>query len=471
MTLPQTNQDINISPLDLNTIQCRLIDEISRSQQSGCPFALLLLIVELNDNESDTDSTPIIESITAPDSAAASITDKSKNTDTNLAMHSTQEVSQSLLKEIKQRMLNASTASTFVACLGKKVVVILPELKDINLDSTVQRIIKTLNDPFELDDQTKNIVVNIGISVYPDDANDVETLLKNTEQVLALAGNKTPNSYHYFSQSGQDRALRKSRMSKDLHRALEEKQFEVYYQPIVNMRSGTISKAEALLRWHHPLKGLLNPMEFLPAAEEMGLIHDIGDWVFSDAVVQAKSWKNSYNSEFQIAINMSPLQFKIEHQLFEREWFNALQRVASKDLNIVIEVTETLLQEVTQDVIDKIIWLRRSGFEIAIDDFGTGCSSVATINRIKFDYIKIDRQLVSVLDKDPEEVAVCEAIIAMAHKLGLKVIAEGVETENQEKILIDAACDFAQGYFYSTPVPVTEFDELLKHGCQQTDIL
>ncbi|VAW81172.1 diguanylate cyclase/phosphodiesterase (GGDEF & EAL domains) with PAS/PAC sensor(s) [hydrothermal vent metagenome] len=458
MTSPQNNQDTSIVVLDSKMMQCRLADDIIRSQQSGLPFAVLLLVIKQGNHKFLNEG-------------ADSVASSGANTAVNLAINPAQEASQLLLDGINRRLITDSAGSYFVASLGTKIVIVLPDLQDININSTVHSIIKKLHEPFNIEQQLQYISVNIGISFYPDDANDADTLFKNAEQMVTSAINKGSNSYHYFSQSGQDLAQSKERMNKDLHRALEEEQFEIYYQPIVNMRSGTISKAEALLRWHHPLKGLLNPMEFLPVAEETGLIHDIGDWVFNDAVLQANTWKNNYNSELQIAINMSPLQFKLEHQLFETEWFNALLRVASKGLNIIIEVTESLLQEVTQNVIDKIRWLRKTGFEIAIDDFGAGYSSVASINKIKFDYIKIDRQLVSALDNKPEEIAVCEAIIAMAHKLKLKVIAEGVETESQEKILIDAGCDFAQGYFFSTPVPVAEFEQLLKHGCQQTDIL
>ncbi len=416
----------------------RLGHEITRAKRSELPLALLRVAVKLSTKDGDEK--------------------------TNFSINS-------ILPEITYRLVSCIRESDTVSYLDDVFVLILPEIRDRSVDSVSHKIIDELCKQYEFNSQVVTITVNVGISFYPDDANDVETLYKNTEQAILASKKKDKNHFEYFTQSMQDAAQKKLRMSNDLKQALNDKQFEIYYQPIVNIRSGVISKGEALLRWHHPLKGLLNPMEFLSIAEETGLMHDIGDWVFQEAVDRERVWKQSYKSEFQIAINMSPVQFKKEYQLFETEWFNALQRAISSGANIIIEVTEALLQDVDSGVIDKMILLREAGLEIAIDDFGTAQSSLTNINKIRVNYIKIDRKLVASIEGDQGEAVVCDAIIAMAHKLGLKVIAEGVETEVQEKILTDAGCDFAQGYLYSTPVPAIEFEQLLKDGCRQIDIL
>ena len=224
---------------------------------------------------------------------------------------------------------------------------------------------------------------------------------------------------------------------------------------------GNIFKAEALLRWQHPARGMVSPMDFIPLAEETGLINEIGDWVFSESARCAQSWSKKFGGNFQVSVNMSPVQFKIEGEAFALEWFQYLNELGISGKNIVVEITENLLLNAETNVIDKLLWLRDAGIQVAIDDFGTGYSSLSYLKKFDIDYLKIDRVFVQNLETDKNDIVLCEAIIVMAHKLGLKVIAEGVETEGQKKLLADAGCDFAQGYLYSKPVPAEQFELLL----------
>lgn len=280
---------------------------------------------------------------------------------------------------------------------------------------------------------------------------------------MYAAKKKGRNCFSYFTQSLQDAAQNRLRLSNDLRNALHANQFELYYQPIIDLRTGNIHKAEALIRWHHPVRGMVNPLDFIPLAELTGLIHKTGDWVFRESAQKARQWSNSYDRSFQITINISPVQFKTESKLFTKTWQQCLQELKLSGQNIIVEITEGLLLNADDEVIDKLLWLRDTGIQVAIDDFGTGYSSLSYLKKFDIDYLKIDKSFVHNLEIDNNNIALSEAIIMMAHKLGLKVIAEGVETEQQKQMLIDADCDYAQGYLYARPVPADEFEALLQH--------
>jgi EAL domain-containing protein (putative c-di-GMP-specific phosphodiesterase class I) len=229
-----------------------------------------------------------------------------------------------------------------------------------------------------------------------------------------------------------------------------------------------IDKAEALLRWHHPVRGTVNPLEFIPLAENTGLIHQLGDWAFKESAHNAAVWRDTYDNKFQVTVNISPVQFKTERKTFTREWQKYLEELELSGENIIVEITEGLLLNVDDEVIQKLLWLRDTGIQVAIDDFGTGYSSLSYLKKFDIDYLKIDKSFVHNLNIDDNNIALSEAIIVMAHKLGLKVIAEGVETEQQKKMLIDAGCDYAQGYLFSRPLPADELEVILhkQHNMQ-----
>jgi len=251
------------------------------------------------------------------------------------------------------------------------------------------------------------------------------------------------------------------RLTNDLRSAVELQQLRVLYQPIIELASGKISKAEALVRWQHPALGLISPVDFIPLAEESGLIVGIGDWVFKQALQQCKHWRAMYDPAFEVSVNKSPAQFKSDSSDSD-DWLAHLHQQEMPGSSLVIEITEGLLLDVDDSVRDKLLAFRDAGVQVAIDDFGTGYSSLSYLRELDIDYLKIDRAFIHGMDSNKNQMALCEAIIVMAHKLGLKVVAEGVETQSQHDILFGAGCDYAQGYLYSRPVPAEQLELLLQ---------
>ena len=369
-----------------------------------------------------------------------------------------------LLQEAGRRISDCVRHSDTVARLGgDEFTIILHELQeDSHIENVAQKIIGKLEDAFQLGNEVVYISGSIGITLYPNDAGDIDTLLKNADQAMYAAKKNGRNCFSYFTQSLQDIAQTRRRLTNELRSAAQtNRQFEVYYQPIIDLKTGRITKAEALLRWHHHEHGSISPLEFIPLAEETGLIHKIGNWVFRQSTEKAKHWSNRFSTNFQVSVNLSPVQFKLENQLFISEWESYLQKLELSGQNVVVEITEGLLLDAEPEVVDKLLWLRDAGIQVAIDDFGTGYSSLSYLKKFDIDYLKIDKSFVNNLENNTNDTALCDAIILMAHTLGLTVIAEGVETEEQKKILADAGCDFAQGYLFSRPVPADEFEAIL----------
>lgn len=376
-----------------------------------------------------------------------------------------------LLQEAARRFLSCVRESDTVARLGgDEFTFILSELPaDIrHVEDIAQKIIDNLSEPFYLGNEIVHVSASIGITLYPNDAGDLETLLKNADQAMYVAKNKGRNRYSYFTQSLQESAQARLRLTNDLRGALSAGQFRVYFQPVVDLSTERIHKAEALIRWQHPERGMVNPVEFIPLAEDSGLINEIGDWVFRESARWAKQWSQKFGDDFQVSVNMSPIQFRAEGKVFAETWLHHLQELQLPGKNIVIEITEGLLLNAESDIIDKLLVFRDAGIQVAIDDFGTGYSSLSYLKKFDIDYLKIDQSFVRNLATDPNDLALSEAIIVMAHKLGLKVIAEGVELEGQRDMLAAAGCDYAQGYLFSKPVPPEQFEALLQREVKQS---
>ena len=234
------------------------------------------------------------------------------------------------------------------------------------------------------------------------------------------------------------------------------KEFELHYQPIVAMATGEVAKAEALLRWFHPERGSVSPAEFIPVAEDTGLIVEIGNWVFEQAARQSAQWRKTLGVEIQISVNKSPIQFRDEGTLLHN-WLELLQQLDVTGTGVCVEITEGLLLDASMGVTEKLLAYRDAGVQVSLDDFGTGYSSLAYLKKFDIDYLKIDQSFTRNIDTDENDHTLCEAIIVMAHKLGMKVIAEGVETEAQRQVLLNAGCDYGQGYLFSKPVSASEF--------------
>jgi len=368
-----------------------------------------------------------------------------------------------LLKEAAYRLQGCVREVDTVARLGgDEFTVILSELQDPgNVDRVARHILQRMSAPFKLGDEIAHVSASIGITLYPQDGTEIEDLLKNADQAMYAAKHEGRNRYHYFTASMQEAAQVRMRLVNDLRVALEGNQFEVVYQPIVELSSGIIHKAEALIRWRHPTRGMINPLEFIPLAEDTGMIVSFGNWVFHEAARQAAQWRERHHPGFQISVNISPVQFRNEG-IDSSTWFEHLNRLGLPAQGIVVEITEGLLLEATEKVTEQLLRFRDAGIEVALDDFGVGYSSLSYLKKFDIDYLKIDQSFVRNLTKESDDLALCEAIIVMAHKLGIKVIAEGVETAEQRFLLAEAECDYAQGYYFTGPVSADHFENLLK---------
>jgi len=370
-----------------------------------------------------------------------------------------------LLKEAAQRLRSCVRNSDTVARLGgDEFTVIMGELDELGSVERVARdILAKLVDPFQLGLETAYVSASIGITLFPADASDMQVLLRNADQAMYEAKHQGRNRFNYFTASMQEAAQARLQLAIDMRTALNDGQFRVHYQPIVELGSGKISKAEALVRWQHPKHGLLTPEDFVPLSEEVGLIIEIGDWVFQESARQVARWRQLFDEDFRIGINKSGIQFYDENRKSHADWFAYLQQQHISATGITVEITEDLLLDANPLMQEKIAGLRAGGMQVALDDFGKGYSSLAYFRKPAIDYLKIDATLVHGLAMGTSDMALCESIITMAHKLGIKVIAEGVETVEQRALLLASKCDYAQGFLFSAPVSADEFEAKLKH--------
>ena len=372
-----------------------------------------------------------------------------------------------LLVDAARRIGACVRKSDTVARLGgDEFTVILSPLEHTDrVELIAQQIIDSLRAPFALGQEQAFVSASIGITLYPDDALDIDDLLKHADQAMYAAKGGGRNRYSFFTPALQVAALNRMRLTNDLRGALAGRQFALYFQPIVHLESGRVHKAEALIRWHHPQRGTVSPLEFIPLAEASGLIADIGEWVFHESVQWVRRWRREHDPAFQVSINQSPLEFQREDGCY-RAWVEHLQALSLPGQSVVVEITEGLLLDANSAVSDKLLQLRDAGIQVALDDFGTGYSSLSYLKKFDIDYLKIDRSFTRNLAPDSSDMALSGAIIVMAHKLGLKVIAEGVETPEQRDLLAAAGCDYGQGYLFAKPMPADEFDVFLKSAAR-----
>nr|WP_316641180.1 EAL domain-containing protein [uncultured Roseateles sp.] len=367
-----------------------------------------------------------------------------------------------LLKEAAQRICHCVREADTVARLGgDEFTVILAELHDLaRVEAIAQHINQALAAPFELRGEQAYVSASIGITLYPHDATEIDDLLKQADQAMYVAKDAGRNCFSFFTPALQVAAVARMRLTNDLRGALANEELRLYFQPVVDLASGRIHKAEALLRWEHPTRGMVSPAEFIPLAEASGLIHDIGEWVFQQAAQWVKRWREQLDPYFQVAVNQSPIEFQRQGRR-SALWLAHLKALGLPGGALVVEITEGLLLDASPGVTEQLLEFRDAGVEVALDDFGTGYSSLSYIQKFDIDYLKIDQSFVRNLRPGARDVALCKAIIVMAHELGIKVIAEGVETTAQRELLTAAGCDYAQGYLFAKPLPAEAFDALL----------
>lgn len=374
-----------------------------------------------------------------------------------------------VIRAIAQRLQDCLRESDTVSRLGgDEFVLLLQGLQADNgqVTATLSRILAEVGQPLKAGHHELNMTCSLGISLYPQDGSDVDTLLKHADAAMYQAKHVGRNNFQFFTASLNQRARDRLDLEHSLRHAVEREEFILHYQPKIDLRSGNIVGAESLIRWKGP-RGLVPPARFIPVAEETGSIESIGEWVLERACRQARLWQERGLHPFTVAINFSPRQFSNSRlpQLVEA----MLRRTNVDPRMIEIEITESCLAQEPDKFIGKLSALKAIGLQLSIDDFGTGYSSMAYLKSFPLDRLKVDRTFISGLSGSPRDQAIFKAILALGHNLGLRVVAEGVETSEQYYFLRDAGCDEVQGYFFSMPVPAADLDLLLEERRSRRD--
>jgi len=343
---------------------------------------------------------------------------------------------------------------------GDEFVIVLRELEDAEATLPVlAKIMESLQEPFNAEGNELSTSASIGVALYPEDGADFETLRKKADMAMYRAKEAGRNTYRFFDQEMDVEAVEHLLMRNGLRRALERQEFVLHYQPQIDLRSGQVTGAEALLRWQHPEFGLVPPGRFIPIAEDSGLIVPIGEWVIREACRQAASWRQAGLPSLVVAVNLSAVQFRRGN--VEQTVVQALAQSGLDASLLELELTESLLLQNVESVLATVKRLKQLGVKLAIDDFGTGYSSLSYLKRFDIDKLKIDQSFIRDLASDPDDAAIVRAIIQMAHSLGLRAIAEGVETPDLLQALRSFGCDEAQGYHFARPMPADEFERYL----------
>jgi diguanylate cyclase (GGDEF)-like protein/PAS domain S-box-containing protein len=366
-----------------------------------------------------------------------------------------------LLREIATRLRTSVREGDVVARVGgDEFTIVLQELdKKEDAAAMAQRVLRIIAEPIDIDGQRLYITTSIGITVYPEDGEDAETLLKNADNAMYRAKAVGRNTYEMSTQELSRSMQERLTLESGLHQAMERNEFEVYYQPQIDIRSMRIVGMEALLRWRHPDRGLMSPGSFLSVAEERGFIVLIGDWVLRTALQQAKTFRDMGFHDFRVAVNLSARQFR-ELSLVE-SIESALNQSKIEPSSLELEITESVAMENIDLTFKVLERLRRTGISIAIDDFGMGHSSLSYLKRFPIDCLKIDRNFVEDLPDRFEDAAIVRSVIELAQGLNLRVVAEGVETKPQLDFLKEHGCREVQGFYFGFPVPAMQFQETL----------
>ncbi len=374
------------------------------------------------------------------------------------------ELGDQLLKAVAHRLTVCVAAGDTVARLRADQFVIVQAAGEHSPDAALAatKILNALGQPFLLNGHQVFVTASIGISVYPHDGCDIDALLQNADLALCHARQLGGNQYQFYTPLMNGVLSRMRMRSASLQHALERCEFQVYYQPQVNLQSGEIIGAEALLRWLHPEWGFVSPAEFIPLAEQTGLILLIDEWVLQTACTQLVAWNRAGLPPVRIAVNLSGRQFQQPN--FSERVLQILLGAGADSQYLELELTERIIIQNVKKNVEILRHLKSHGIQIAVDDFGTGYSSLNYLKSFPFDILKIDMCFVRNIDRDDKNAAITSAIIQMAHSLNLKVIAEGVETEAELAVLRQYRCDAMQGYLFSRPVPAAEFEQMLRSG-------
>jgi diguanylate cyclase (GGDEF)-like protein/PAS domain S-box-containing protein len=369
-----------------------------------------------------------------------------------------------LLQSIAKRLVSCVRATDTVSRQGgDEFVVLLPDL-DQPEDAAVMagRMLRDVAEPHSVELHELHVTTSIGVSVFPDDGTNAETLIKNADTAMYQAKENGRQSFQFFKPAMNARAVARQSIEENLRRALERGEFALHYQPKVNLNTGAITGAEALIRWTHPSKGLIPPAQFIPIAEDCGLILPIGRWVLRRASEQAQSWIDAGLRPTTMAVNVSAIEFRDED--FLKGLFMILEESRLNPHALELELTESVLMKRVATTAVVLETLRKRGVQVAIDDFGTGYSSLSYLRKLPIDTLKIDQSFVGRIGGGDGDAAIVTAVISMARSLKLRVVAEGVETFEELEFLRAHHCEEAQGYYFGRPVPAQEFAKLLETG-------
>jgi diguanylate cyclase (GGDEF)-like protein len=379
-------------------------------------------------------------------------------------------VGDALLQRVAQRLQNCLRTTDTVVRLedgprpslsrfsGDEFALLLPLTRNSDDAARVgQRVLGAIGTPFHISDHELTLTCSIGISVFPVDGVHADTIVKNAGAAMHHAKQRSKNSFQFYSAELNARALEKLTLANQLRKALDRDELHLYYQPKVDLKTDVITGAEALVRWQHPKRGWVPPQEFIPLAEENGLIVPLGQWVMRAACKQSKAWRSAGLSVPRIAINVSSYQFR--HGRLAETFAQILSETGAEAHDFSLELTEGVIMDNVKNNVETLRQLKGIGLKLSIDDFGTGYSSLSYLNKFPLDELKIDRSFIQQIKAPEDHAAIITAIIAMAHSLGLSVVAEGVETASQLAFLEAQGCDEFQGYLKSRPLPAHEFAE------------
>src|SRR5690606_6542610 len=365
-----------------------------------------------------------------------------------------------LLMEASRRLIQCVRDEDTVARIGGDEFLIILGNQRNNSDASIaaNKIIDAIGQPFFIDNREFNVTASVGLTLYPDDGVTAQDLLRNADAAMHMAKQHGQNTYHFFTPEMNHQALRRLNLETHLRHALKREEFELFYQPLISLETGAVVGAEALLRWHQPKLGNPGPDQFIPIAEETGLIVPIGQWILQQACAQAAKW-HANGMSLRVAVNISSRQF-IGNSVVNAVEKALVQSGLPAEL-LELEITEGLLLADAAQTRHALAKLHRLGVRLSLDDFGTGYSSLGYLRRYQFDVLKIDRSFIHDVIEEADAAALIRAIVAMAQSLGLEVIAEGVETVEQADFVRTRSCNFAQGYFYSKPIPAPQFEAWL----------
>ncbi len=373
-----------------------------------------------------------------------------------------------LLQSVGRRLFTCVRSSDTVSRQGgDEFVVLLWEVKHAP-DAAVaaEKILQALREPHLIDQHELHITGSIGIVTYPDDGTDAETLMKKADFAMYHAKETGRDSYQFFKSEMNVQAIERQSLEGSLRHAIERQELLLYYQPKINLATGGMTGVEALIRWHHPQRGLVPPGQFIAIAEECGLIVPIGRWVLSEACRQARAWQAAGLPPMCVAINISSVELRAPG--FASGVRAILRETGLEPRYLELELTETFLMQDSRSTAEVLKELKEIGVLLALDDFGTGYSSLSYLKRFPIDAVKIDQSFVRDLTTDPDDAGIVTAVIAMGRSLHMRVVAEGVETREQLAILQEHGCPQGQGYYFSRPVPAVEFRQLLEFGVRST---